>query len=197
VPVPSRPPGRPREVDVAAVARIAVDLFTERGYDRITLDDVAAAAGISRRSLFNHFPAKVDLLWSGFEQYTDRLHERLSRPAPGERGLADVVVGAMLGALDDLGDDGLALARARLRVVAAHPDTAAAGQRVVTATRSVLLSFLRTHLEDDLASRCVAGGLAAAVYEAMVWWAVGDAASPAEPVTIGLRALLDGHLGRR
>ncbi|WP_326837321.1 TetR/AcrR family transcriptional regulator [Amycolatopsis rhabdoformis] len=39
----------------------AVRVFTERGYDHATMDDVAAAAGVSRRTAFNHFASKGDL----------------------------------------------------------------------------------------------------------------------------------------
>ena len=40
----------------------AIDLFTEKGFDETTLDDIAAAAGTSRRSFFRYFESKSDLL---------------------------------------------------------------------------------------------------------------------------------------
>lgn len=41
--------------------RAAVELFVTRGYDTTTMDDIAAAAGVARRTAFNHFPAKADI----------------------------------------------------------------------------------------------------------------------------------------
>ncbi|MCK9541404.1 MAG: TetR/AcrR family transcriptional regulator [Novosphingobium sp.] len=44
------------------VIPVAVDLFAERGYDNVTMDEIAAASGISRRSLFRHFRQKEEFL---------------------------------------------------------------------------------------------------------------------------------------
>lgn len=41
--------------------RAAVELFVTRGYDTTTMDDIAVAAGVARRTAFNHFPAKADI----------------------------------------------------------------------------------------------------------------------------------------
>ncbi|NUU22016.1 MAG: TetR family transcriptional regulator [Streptomycetaceae bacterium] len=43
-----------------AIAERAVALFDEKGFDATTVDDIAAAAGISARSFFRYFPAKED-----------------------------------------------------------------------------------------------------------------------------------------
>lgn len=45
-----------------ALAEAAVDLFTERGYDKVSMDDVATAAGVSRRTAFRYFGSKADLV---------------------------------------------------------------------------------------------------------------------------------------
>jgi AcrR family transcriptional regulator len=44
------------------IRRAAIRLFVERGYDVVTTDEIAAAAGISARTLFRHVTAKEDLL---------------------------------------------------------------------------------------------------------------------------------------
>ena len=48
-----------------AIADAAVALFLERGFVQTTMDDVAAAAQVSRRTVYRHFPSKDDLV---FEQ---------------------------------------------------------------------------------------------------------------------------------
>lgn len=56
---------RTRQAAFAEVAEIAMNLFLERGFEATTFDDIAAAAGISRRSLFRYFGTKEDLvLWN-------------------------------------------------------------------------------------------------------------------------------------
>ncbi|MEV7892202.1 TetR/AcrR family transcriptional regulator [Streptomyces sp. NPDC002817] len=39
----------------------AIKVFASRGYDAATMDEIAAEAGVSRRTAFNHFPAKADI----------------------------------------------------------------------------------------------------------------------------------------
>ena len=51
----------------AAIRAAALTLTRERGYAAMTVDDVAALAGVSRRTVFNHFSSKADLLIVGPE----------------------------------------------------------------------------------------------------------------------------------
>lgn len=51
----------------AAIRAAALTLTKERGYAAMTVDDVAALAGVSRRTVFNHFSSKADLLVVGPE----------------------------------------------------------------------------------------------------------------------------------
>jgi AcrR family transcriptional regulator len=44
------------------VERAGMDLFAERGYDNVTVQDIAVAAGIGRRTFFRHFRSKDELL---------------------------------------------------------------------------------------------------------------------------------------
>ena len=51
----------------AAIRAAALTLTRDRGYAAMTIDDVAALAGVSRRPVFNHFSSKADLLVVGME----------------------------------------------------------------------------------------------------------------------------------
>jgi len=48
---PGRPPGTSR----GAVTRTALEMFAERGFEETTVDDIADALGVSRRTLFRYF----------------------------------------------------------------------------------------------------------------------------------------------
>ncbi|MFJ8364565.1 TetR/AcrR family transcriptional regulator [Streptomyces sp. NPDC093984] len=57
-------------------------LFAAKGYDNTTLEEVAAAAGVSRRTLFNYFRNKEDLALSGLDEQGELIAARLAeRPA--------------------------------------------------------------------------------------------------------------------
>ncbi len=44
------------------LAQLAKDLFVEKGYDETTIDDLAAAAGMSKRTFFRYFASKEELV---------------------------------------------------------------------------------------------------------------------------------------
>ena len=46
-----------------AIADKAMQLFAQRGFDRVTVAEIAAAAGVSEKTVFNYFPAKEDLFY--------------------------------------------------------------------------------------------------------------------------------------
>ncbi|MFF1301583.1 TetR family transcriptional regulator [Streptomyces sp. NPDC058307] len=71
-----------RSVVRSLLARTAVELFAAQGYDNTTLEEVAAAAGVSRRTLFNYFPSKEDLALGGLSEQGELIAERFAqRPA--------------------------------------------------------------------------------------------------------------------
>jgi AcrR family transcriptional regulator len=62
----------------ARLERAALDLFARRGYDGTTVEDVAAAAGVSARTAFRYFPAKADLVFADAEADLAALRAELS-----------------------------------------------------------------------------------------------------------------------
>ncbi|NGN62706.1 TetR family transcriptional regulator [Streptomyces sp. A7024] len=71
-----------RSVVRSLLARTALDLFAAKGYDETTLEEVASAAGVSKRTLFNYFRNKEDLALSGLSEQGDLIAARLAeRPA--------------------------------------------------------------------------------------------------------------------
>ncbi len=69
--------GRPRVTSRATLERLAFELFARQGFDETTVDDIAAAAGIGRRTFFRYFASKNDLVWGDFEDQLQRLRELL------------------------------------------------------------------------------------------------------------------------
>jgi AcrR family transcriptional regulator len=64
-----------------AIARAAWKLFTRRGFDTVTVADIARAAKVSEKTVFNYFPAKEDLVFGAGMQRTAALIEAVkARP---------------------------------------------------------------------------------------------------------------------
>jgi AcrR family transcriptional regulator len=70
------------------IADSARDLFADRGFERVRVAEVAQAAGVSEATVFNYFPTKEDLIYSGMEQFETHLLEAVRWRPPGVGVLA-------------------------------------------------------------------------------------------------------------
>ncbi|HKE77001.1 MAG TPA: TetR family transcriptional regulator [Acidimicrobiales bacterium] len=66
------------------IEQLAIGLFAERGYDAVTVEEIAAAAGISQRTFFRYFGSKDDLLLRDQHRRLERLRHALSETPPEE-----------------------------------------------------------------------------------------------------------------
>jgi len=71
-----------------AISDAATRLFHERGFDQVTVDEIAEAADVGRMTVFNHFPHKEDMFFDldefGREDLLRVLHQRDPSVAPIE-----------------------------------------------------------------------------------------------------------------
>jgi len=73
---------RTRRLAQTELTTVAQDLFLEHGYDETTVDQIAAAAGMSKRTFFRYFPSKDDLVIGKYDLFGDRMADALdARPA--------------------------------------------------------------------------------------------------------------------
>lgn len=62
--------------------RAALELYLERGYDNVTVTDIAERAGLTRRSYFRYFPDKREVLFAGEERLPPALAEAVLAAGP-------------------------------------------------------------------------------------------------------------------
>ncbi|WP_063802690.1 MULTISPECIES: TetR family transcriptional regulator [unclassified Streptomyces] len=58
---------RTRRAVRAELAEVAIGLFTRQGFDETTVEDIARAAGMTKRSFFRYFPTKEDVVFDGVD----------------------------------------------------------------------------------------------------------------------------------
>ena len=75
--MPSDRRSRKRLATRRAISAVADRLFLERGFDDVTVDEIAAAADVGRMTVFNHFPRKEDMFFDRDEEGRETLREAL------------------------------------------------------------------------------------------------------------------------
>ena len=69
--------GRPPTTTHDEIAAVALELFAERGFETTTVEEIAAAVGVGRRTIFRYFPSKNDIVWGDFDGVIERLRTHL------------------------------------------------------------------------------------------------------------------------
>jgi mycofactocin system transcriptional regulator len=107
--------GRPRATSRRELERIALELFSEQGFEATTVEQIAERAGVSRRTFFRYFDTKAAVVWSEFDLEVDALH-RLLRDAPDDRPIAESIRVAVLAA-NHYGVQDVESLRSRMNVI--------------------------------------------------------------------------------
>jgi AcrR family transcriptional regulator len=79
---------RKKEQTRQLIAETARRLFSERGFERVTVAEVARAAEVSQQTVFNYFPTKEDLVYWRLQSFEDELLATIREREPGESALA-------------------------------------------------------------------------------------------------------------
>ncbi len=129
------------------IAATAWELFAARGFDQVSVAEVARAAQVAEATVFNYFPSKEDLFYSRLESFWTRLADAVSARPPGQPVLAAfqaalLADGGLLGALESGDPDALARLRAVNQIVAASPALLAREQQVMSRASSDLATRL-------------------------------------------------------
>jgi mycofactocin system transcriptional regulator len=103
----------------ARVEQAALDLFALKGFEAVIIDDIAAAAGISRRTFFRYFATKADAVWGNFAAHTTRLERLLADTDPGQPVLASVCAAYI--EVNDYAAGELPLLRERMQLILTEP----------------------------------------------------------------------------
>jgi mycofactocin system transcriptional regulator len=161
--------GRRRSTSWDHISNVAIDLFAARGFDDVSVDDVAEAAGIARRTLFRYYPSKNALPWGDFEAHLTHMRDLLSNLDP-DVPIGDALRTALL-AFNTFDDTETARHRQRMRVILQTAALQAYSMTMYAGWRAVVAAFVARRLgakDDDVVPQTVAWtmlGVALSAYE--------------------------------
>lgn len=143
-----------------AIRAAALELFFARGFDEVSIADVAEAANVSKVTVFKHFAAKEDLVYDRLGD-AGSLFATAARARPADQSVLAAVRAAFLSGLR-AHDPETGLnehARTFLRLVENSPTLRAAGWRRYVEPLEELAGVLRVQGADDLTARVTATAL--------------------------------------
>ncbi len=136
--------GRRRSTTPDHIADVAIELFTARGFAEVSVDDVAHAAGIARRTLFRYYASKNAIVWGDFDAHLAHLQELLDNIDPRVR-MGEALRAALL-AFNTFDECETARHRQRMRVILQTPELQAYSMTMYAGWREVMAGFVARRL---------------------------------------------------
>jgi AcrR family transcriptional regulator len=165
----------------AALLDAALHLFSEQGFDRTTVAQIAARAGVTEMTFYRHFGTKDAVLVD--DPYDPLIAEAIVAADPDLPSLAAAASG-VLAAWRAIPEPAVEIVRERLALVAATPSLRAAMTRSSATTEDAVAGALGTRGTPALEARAAAAATVAALNAALLAWAEG----PHEPLGAAIEA---------
>jgi mycofactocin system transcriptional regulator len=155
----------------ARIEQAALALFARAGFEQVTIDDIAEAAGIGRRTYFRYFATKADAVWGDFDGHVGRLAALLASTDDGQPVLSTICAAYV--AVNDYADADLPLLRERMRLILTEPALQAHSQLRYAAIDEVVARYVARRTAgapEALLPRLVATSARAAATTAFGHW---------------------------
>ena len=152
-------------------------LFFDRGFEATTLDDIAAAADVSRRTLFHYFASKEEIVFSAKADFPRLIADAIGR-RPAEESLLDMIEHALV---DLAARHQTAQARDLARLIHDTPALSAGDQAKYEKVERVVAAALASRkglADDDMACRVVAATAIGILKLSTEAWLQSDDAGP-------------------
>jgi mycofactocin system transcriptional regulator len=170
--------GRRRSTTWDHLSNVAIDLFVAHGFDEVSVDDVAHAAGIARRTLFRYYPSKNALPWGDFDAHLERMRDQLAELDPSVP-IGDALRTALL-AFNTFDESETPRHRQRMRVILQTAELQAYSMTMYAGWRAVVATFVARRLggrAGDLIPQTVAWTMLGAALSAYEHWLGDESAS--------------------
>lgn len=149
----------------------ALRLFSERGFDEVTVDEIARDAGVSHMTFFRNFPTKEAVVMD--DPYDPVIGDAVAAQPPGLSPMERARRG-LLAAWESLEPPEASETRQRLLLAAGHPALRAKVWENNTRTEDVIVEALTSTGTPDFEARVAAGAVNGALTAALFDWARND-----------------------
>ncbi len=159
----------------------ALRLVAERGFDDVTIEDIAAAADVSPRTFFNYFGSKEDVIVNPDPDRVDRLRAQLASHTSAEEQPLDVIESVLVATVDEMNDrreEWLLRLRLVREIPALTPRHLAAYDAMEKALVDDVVRRTGLDASTDVLPVLVAAAAMAAVRAAIARWGAGDGLTP-------------------
>ena len=136
--------GRRRSTTPEHITDVALELFTARGFAEVSVDDVAHAAGIARRTLFRYYASKNAILWGDFAAHLAHLQELLDNVDP-QVATGEALRAALL-TFNTFDECETVRHRQRMRVILETAELQAYSMTMYAGWRDVMAGFIAVRL---------------------------------------------------
>jgi len=170
--------GRRRSTTRREITDVAIDLFAGRGFDEVSVDDVAEAAGIARRTLFRYYPSKNAIPWGDFDAHLHHLRELLAAVGPEvstEHALRDALL-----SFNTFGESEIDRHRQRMQVILRTTELQAYSLTMYSGWREVIAEFVAARSgakPRDLVPQTVAWAMLGVALSAYEHWLADESVS--------------------
>jgi mycofactocin system transcriptional regulator len=185
--------GRPPSTSHDEIAAIALDFFSRRGFEETSVEEIAAAVGVGRRTIFRYFPSKTDMVWGDFEWVNRRLREHL-READSETPLIEGLRRAAV-LSNTYADEQLPLLRTRMGLITSVPALQADSMLRYASWRRVVAEWAAERLGEsprDLFPTTLAHAALGASMSAFVRWVHNPGEDLGDCLETAYRLLAEG-----
>jgi AcrR family transcriptional regulator len=158
----------PSEATRSRIQEEAIRLFSERGFDEVTVEEVAQAAGVSHMTFFRYFPTKQSVVLD--DPYDPLIGAAVAAQDPTLPALERVRRG-LLATWDEVDAPGDAMTRRRIVLAASHRALRAGVWENNLRTEDIVVEALTSTGASELEARVAAGAVNGALTAALFHWA--------------------------
>lgn len=190
---PSSRVGRRPSTTRGQISDLGIELFAAKGFDETSVDEIAEAAGIARRTFFRYFPSKNAVPWGDFDEQLSALRALLA-DLPADISLADGIRSALL-EFNTFPEDEEAVHRQRMALILHNSALQGYSMLMYEGWRGVIAEYVAKRTNSTPADhfpRTVGWMVLGVAMSAYEQWLTDEALDISQLLSDGTRTLYSG-----